>query len=138
MLSTQGTGSFPSMTRAAGSTTSRGTLLRRSAWRASSHRPCAKRLPLTGTHPPLSTCAAAVGGTVSNLPKCSTTVRCTHTSALTAVISYDVDPVKITCAAHNAAIYNVADKITFVEADILALTRPDVPAQTVRTPCMPA
>lgn len=33
------------------------------------------------------------------------------------VIAIDIDPVKIACAMHNAAIYGVADRIEFIVGD---------------------
>jgi len=33
------------------------------------------------------------------------------------VIAIDIDPVKIACAIHNAAIYGVADRIEFIVGD---------------------
>ena len=37
--------------------------------------------------------------------------------SLTIVIAIDVDPVKISCAKHNAKIYGVLDKIEFINGD---------------------
>ena len=38
-------------------------------------------------------------------------------SSLCAVISIDIDPVKIACARRNAELYEVADRIEFVVGD---------------------
>ena len=37
------------------------------------------------------------------------------------VIAVDIDPVKLSCARHNAAIYEVEDRIEFVQADAIRL-----------------
>ena len=37
------------------------------------------------------------------------------------MIAIDIDPVKIECARHNAAIYGVEDRIEFIIGDFLAL-----------------
>ncbi|CAH1253670.1 TGS1 [Branchiostoma lanceolatum] len=37
------------------------------------------------------------------------------------VIAIDIDPVKLDCARHNAAIYGVADRIEFLQGDFLQL-----------------
>jgi len=37
------------------------------------------------------------------------------------VIAIDIDPIKVQYAKHNAGIYGVADKITFMVADFLAV-----------------
>lgn len=37
------------------------------------------------------------------------------------VIAIDIDPVKIDCARHNAAIYGVADYIEFIVGDFLTI-----------------
>ncbi|XP_019640686.1 PREDICTED: trimethylguanosine synthase-like [Branchiostoma belcheri] len=39
------------------------------------------------------------------------------------VIAIDIDPVKLECARHNAAIYGVADRIEFLQGDYLRLSR---------------
>ena len=36
---------------------------------------------------------------------------------LSVVIAIDIDPVKIACAIHNAAIYGVVDRIEFIVGD---------------------
>ncbi|XP_078670961.1 uncharacterized protein LOC144911057 isoform X2 [Branchiostoma floridae x Branchiostoma belcheri] len=38
------------------------------------------------------------------------------------VIAIDIDPVKLECARHNAAIYGVADRIEFLQGDYLQLS----------------
>ena len=40
---------------------------------------------------------------------------------LISVIAVDIDPVKIDCARHNAAIYGVADRIEFIVADYMEI-----------------
>jgi trimethylguanosine synthase len=35
-----------------------------------------------------------------------------------AVIAIDISPIRLACAAHNAEIYGVADRIQFVLADV--------------------
>ena len=37
------------------------------------------------------------------------------------MIAIDLDPEKIECARHNAAIYNVADRIEFIVGDYMQL-----------------
>ncbi len=37
------------------------------------------------------------------------------------VIAIDIDPVKISCARHNAQVYGVADRIEFIVGDFLVL-----------------
>jgi len=37
-----------------------------------------------------------------------------------AVIAIDIDPVKISCAKHNAKIYGVMDKIEFINGDFFS------------------
>ncbi|KAH6782212.1 S-adenosyl-L-methionine-dependent methyltransferases superfamily protein [Perilla frutescens var. frutescens] len=46
------------------------------------------------------------------------------------VIAIDIDPIKIDCARHNAAIYGVDDKIDFIKGDSLSLA-PKLKADTV-------
>jgi len=40
---------------------------------------------------------------------------------LFSVIAIDIDPVKISCARHNAELYGVADRIEFIIGDFMAL-----------------
>lgn len=47
----------------------------------------------------------------------STKVDLYITYHLSAVIAIDIDPVKISCAKHNAKIYGVLDKIEFINGD---------------------
>jgi trimethylguanosine synthase len=42
--------------------------------------------------------------------------------SLPAVIALDTSPVRLACAAHNAALYGVADRITFILADWVTWT----------------
>ena len=51
-------------------------------------------------------------------------------NVVVAVIAVDIDPVKIDCARHNAAIYGVSDRIDFVVADYLAVA-PSLKADVV-------
>jgi trimethylguanosine synthase len=37
------------------------------------------------------------------------------------VVAIDIDPVKISCAKHNAKIYGVLDKIEFITGDFFSL-----------------
>lgn len=44
------------------------------------------------------------------------------------MIAFDIDPVKLQCAQHNAEIYGVADKITFLQGsyfDLIKVVRAD-------------
>jgi trimethylguanosine synthase len=49
--------------------------------------------------------------------------------SLTVVIAIDIDPVKISCAKHNAKIYDVLDKIDFINGDFFEHIHP-VPLPT--------
>jgi trimethylguanosine synthase len=48
----------------------------------------------------------------------------------TLVIAIDIDPVKLHCAKHNAAIYGVADRIEFILGDFMQLA-PSLKADAV-------
>lgn len=43
-----------------------------------------------------------------------------RTISSNAVIAIDIDPVKISCAKHNAKIYGVIDKIEFINGDFFS------------------
>ena len=43
------------------------------------------------------------------------------------VIAIDIDPIKISCAQHNAKIYGVLDKIEFITGDIFQQVHEVVP-----------
>jgi trimethylguanosine synthase len=55
---------------------------------------------------------------------------CASADAPSAVIAIDLDPVRLGCAAHNAALYGVADRITFVLADFTEWSRDYARRQT--------
>lgn len=44
-----------------------------------------------------------------------------HSRMRPAVIAIDIDPVKLECARHNAEVYEMADRIEFIQGDFLAL-----------------
>jgi trimethylguanosine synthase len=46
------------------------------------------------------------------------------------VIAIDIDPIKLHCAKHNAAIYGVADRIEFILGDFMQLA-PSLKADVV-------
>lgn len=104
----------------------------RTAAFASHHKHHAHERPQQVDAVSLSTLSAEWEGTRSNLPSPASEVRaraqgslliCSLTARAPAVVALDISPVRLACAAHNARIYGVADRITFILADWVQWTR---------------